>query len=156
GVADLPFQAAQGFLAGLALGWLLREVGAAVAVPVADLGDRGHVDGVVEPSVAAPVQPPDLAAAAGHLDRGGAVVGGEVVPAGGTGPRAGRRRARLPRSPGQPRTARSGWSRPRAPPWRASSWSRGSGYRCRAGPRWAPRRAPRGRPAPPPPARRVA
>ena len=27
------------------------------AVPVADLGDRGHVDGVVEPPVAAPGQP---------------------------------------------------------------------------------------------------
>jgi len=60
GVTDLPLQRAQGFLAGLALGQLLVEVGAALAVPVADLGDRGHVDGVVEPPVPAPGQPVDL------------------------------------------------------------------------------------------------
>jgi len=82
GVADLPFQGAQRFFGGLALGQLLVVVGAARAVPVADLGDRGHVDGVVEPPVAAPGQPVDLAAAGGYLDRGGAVAGGEVVPAG--------------------------------------------------------------------------
>src|SRR5215471_8242730 len=77
GIADLPLQAAQGFFAGLAFGQFLLVVGVAGAVPVADLGDGGHVDGVVEPSVAAPGQPPDLAAAGGHLDRGGAVIGGE-------------------------------------------------------------------------------
>jgi hypothetical protein len=54
GVADLPLQAAQGLFAGLAFGQLLVVAGAAGAVPVADLGDRGHVDGVVEPPVAAP------------------------------------------------------------------------------------------------------
>ena len=59
----------------------LVVVGAALAVPVADLGDRGHVDGVVEPPVPAPAQPVDLARAGGHLDRRGPVVGGEVVPA---------------------------------------------------------------------------
>ena len=60
---------------------LLVVVGAAVAVAVADLGDRGHVDGVVEAPVPAPGQPVDLAVAGGHLDRCGAVIGGEVVPA---------------------------------------------------------------------------
>jgi hypothetical protein len=50
-------------------------------VPVADLGDRGHVDGVVEAAVPAPAQPEDLALSRRHLDRGGAVAGGEVVPA---------------------------------------------------------------------------
>jgi hypothetical protein len=54
GVADLPFQRAEGFFAGLAFGEFLVVVGVALAVPVADLGDRGHVDGVVEPAVAAP------------------------------------------------------------------------------------------------------
>src|SRR5215470_6089719 len=80
-VADLPLQRAQGLFRGLALGQLLVVVGAAGAVPVADLFDRGHVDGVVEPPVPAPAQPVDLARAGGHLDRRGAVVGGEVIPA---------------------------------------------------------------------------
>jgi len=53
GVADLAFQGAQGFFAGLAFGQLLLVAGVALAVPVADLGDRGHVDGVVEAPVAA-------------------------------------------------------------------------------------------------------
>src|SRR3974390_762180 len=39
GVADLPFQRAQCLFGGLALGQLLVVVGAAFAVPVADLGD---------------------------------------------------------------------------------------------------------------------
>jgi len=53
GVAELAFEGAERFFAGLALGDLAVEVGAALAVGVADLGDRGHVDGVVEPPVAA-------------------------------------------------------------------------------------------------------
>jgi hypothetical protein len=69
GVADLPFQRAQGFFGRLAFGQFLVVVGAALAVPVADLGDRGHVDGVVEPPVPAPAQPVDLARAGGHLCR---------------------------------------------------------------------------------------
>jgi hypothetical protein len=81
GVADLPFQRAQGLFRGLALGQLLVVVRAALAVPVADLGDRHHVDGVVEPPVPAPAQPVDLARAGGHLDRRGPVVRGEGVPA---------------------------------------------------------------------------
>jgi hypothetical protein len=54
GVADAPLEGAERFLAGLALSQLLVEAGAALAAGVADLGDRGHVDGVVEPPVAAP------------------------------------------------------------------------------------------------------
>src|SRR5690348_15551700 len=73
GVADLAFQRAQGLLGGLALGELLVVVSAALAVPLADLGDRGHVDGVVEVAVPAPAQPAGLALAGGHLDRGGPV-----------------------------------------------------------------------------------
>jgi hypothetical protein len=53
GVADLPFERAQSFLAGLAFGQFLLVVGVALAVPVADLGDRGHVDGVVASGVSA-------------------------------------------------------------------------------------------------------
>jgi hypothetical protein len=63
GVADLPLERARGFLAGLALGQLLVVVAAALAVPVADRGDRGHVDGVAGPPVSAPGQPADLARA---------------------------------------------------------------------------------------------
>ena len=85
GVADLPFQAAQGFFAGLAFGPFLVVVGAAGAVLVADLGDRGHVDRVVEAAVAAPGQPVDFPAARRYLDGGGAVVGGELIPAGEAG-----------------------------------------------------------------------
>jgi hypothetical protein len=54
GVADLPLQRAQGLFQCLALGQLLVVIGAALAVPVADLGDRRHVDGVVEPPFPAP------------------------------------------------------------------------------------------------------
>jgi hypothetical protein len=85
GVADLSFQAAQGLFRGLALGQLLIVVSAALAVGVADLGDGGHVDGVVEPAVPAPGQPADLPVSRRHLDRGGAVAGGEVIAAGEAG-----------------------------------------------------------------------
>ncbi|HEV8278857.1 MAG TPA: hypothetical protein VGQ26_24615 [Streptosporangiaceae bacterium] len=53
GVAELAFERAERFFAGLAFGDLLLEVGAALTVGMPDLGDRGHVDGVVEPPVAA-------------------------------------------------------------------------------------------------------
>ena len=82
GVADLPLQRAQGLFGRLAFGQLLVVIGAALAVPVADLGDCGHVDGVVEPPVPSPGQPVDLARAGGHLDRRGPVIRGEVIPAG--------------------------------------------------------------------------
>jgi hypothetical protein len=54
-------------------------------VPVPDLGDRGHVDRVVDAPVAAQRQPVDLPVPGGHLDRGGAVIGGEVIAAGEAG-----------------------------------------------------------------------
>jgi hypothetical protein len=38
------------------------------------------MDRVIEPPVAAPGQPVDLPAAGGHLDGGGAVLSGEVIP----------------------------------------------------------------------------
>ena len=69
GVADLPLQRAQGFFRRLALGQLLVVVRAALAAGVADLSDRGHVDGVAVPPVPAPGQPAGLARAGGHLDR---------------------------------------------------------------------------------------
>ena len=85
GVADLAFERAQRLFGDLALGYLLVVVRAALGVPVADLGDRGHVDGVVQPPVPAQRQPVDDAAARGHFDRGGAVIGGEPVRAGEAG-----------------------------------------------------------------------
>jgi hypothetical protein len=81
-VADLAFEGPQRFFGGLALGHLLVVVGPAVAVTLADLGDRGHVHGVAEAPGAAPGQPVNLAVAGGHLDRRGAVVSSEAVPAG--------------------------------------------------------------------------
>jgi hypothetical protein len=42
GVADVAFQGAKGFFAGLAFGPFLVVVGAAGAVAVADLADRGQ------------------------------------------------------------------------------------------------------------------
>ena len=51
-------------------------------VAMADLGDGGHVDGMVEAPVAAPRQAEHLASPGGHLDRGGAVIGSEVITAG--------------------------------------------------------------------------
>ena len=82
GVADLPLQRPHGLFRGLAFSQFLVVIGAALAVAVADLGDRGHVDGVVQPQVPAPGQPVNLTRAGGHLDGRGAVAGGEAVPAG--------------------------------------------------------------------------
>jgi hypothetical protein len=63
GVADAPLEGAQGLFGGLSLGELLVVTGAALTVPVPDLGDGGHVDRVVEPPVPAPGQPVHLALA---------------------------------------------------------------------------------------------
>jgi hypothetical protein len=82
GVADPPFEAAERFFVGLALGDLAVVVGAAAAVGVPDLGDRGHVQGVVDAPVPAQRQPVDLAVPRRHPGRGGAVAGGEVIAAG--------------------------------------------------------------------------
>jgi hypothetical protein len=76
GVADPPLEGPERLFVGLAFSDLLVVVGAAVAVPLADLSDRGHVDRVVQAPIAAPGQPVDLPVAGGHLNRGGAVVGG--------------------------------------------------------------------------------
>ena len=43
GVADLPFEGPQRLFGRLALGYFLVVAGPALGVPVADLGDRGHV-----------------------------------------------------------------------------------------------------------------
>src|SRR5947207_4663614 len=89
GVADAALEAAERFFAGLALGQLAVEVGAAFAVLVADLGDRGHVDGVIDAPVPAPRQPAGPAVPRRHLDGRGAVVSGEPVAAGEPGHLAG-------------------------------------------------------------------
>ena len=74
---------------GLALGDAPVEVGAALAVALAELADRGQVQRVVEGAVAALGDPVHGAAAGGELDRGGAVVGGVAVPVGEPGDVAG-------------------------------------------------------------------
>src|SRR4029079_18230334 len=80
-VAEAALEGADRLAWGLAFGELAVVVAAAGAVPVADLGDRRAVQGVVEPPVAAPRQPVGDAATGGKLDRGAAGVGG--VAAGG-------------------------------------------------------------------------
>jgi len=63
GIADLPLQRTQRLFGGFALGDFLVVVSAALAVLVADLGDRGHAGGVVHPPVPAQRQPADDPAA---------------------------------------------------------------------------------------------
>jgi len=77
-VADPPLQRATSFLGRLRIDVDLALVVGPPGGAVADLGDRGHVQGVVELSVASRVEtvPHDLARR--RLDGGGAVVGGEV------------------------------------------------------------------------------
>ena len=53
GVADLALEGPERLFVRFSLGQLLLVVGAAFAVLVAELGDRGHVDGVVDAAVAA-------------------------------------------------------------------------------------------------------
>jgi hypothetical protein len=60
GVADLPLQAPQALPACLSLGRLLVVISAVLVVRLADLGDRGHVYGMVDPPVSAPAQPVGL------------------------------------------------------------------------------------------------
>jgi hypothetical protein len=78
GVADATLQSAQRLLLGLPLGDLALVVGATWRV-VADLGDRGQVEGVVQLAVTARVEPVAFAGTAGGFDGGGAVVGGEPL-----------------------------------------------------------------------------
>jgi hypothetical protein len=89
GIADAPLEGAHGFFLGLALGDLALEERAAGRVREADLGDRGDVDGVVQLPVASPGEPVRDPPTRGHLDGGGAGVGGEVVLAGETADVAG-------------------------------------------------------------------
>jgi hypothetical protein len=78
GVADPTLQSAQRLLLRLPLGDLALVVGATLRV-MADPGDRGQVEGVVQLAVASRVEPVTRAGTAGGLDGGGAVVGGEPL-----------------------------------------------------------------------------
>ena len=78
-VGQPPLEAPQRFLGGLALGPLPLVVEAAGRARVADLGDRHHVQGVVDPPVPGPGQPVADLLAGGGVDRGGAVIAGKSV-----------------------------------------------------------------------------
>jgi hypothetical protein len=78
GVADAALQGAQRLLVRLPLGDLALVVGPAGRV-VADLGDGGQVEGMVELVVAARVESVASAGSAGGFDGGGAVVGREPL-----------------------------------------------------------------------------
>jgi hypothetical protein len=67
-VADAPLESPEGLLGGFALGDVAVVEGAALAVAVAHLGHRGHVNGVVQLTVPAPGEAVDLAVPGGHLD----------------------------------------------------------------------------------------
>ena len=75
----MPLEAAERFLGGLALGALALVVAAAVGPGVADLGDGHHVQRVVDPAVPGAGQAVADLVAGGRVDRGGAVVAGELV-----------------------------------------------------------------------------
>ena len=77
GVGDASLQRPQRFFAGFAVGLLAQVVGAPGCV-MAHLGDGDDVDGVIEGSVAAPVQPVPVGGGAGGFDRCRAVVVGEL------------------------------------------------------------------------------
>ena len=78
-IGQPALQAAQRFFAGLAFGPFAFVVGAALAFRVADLGHGHDVHGVVDAAVARAGEAVTDLVARGHVDRGGAVVGGEVV-----------------------------------------------------------------------------
>jgi hypothetical protein len=67
GVADATLQSAQRLLLRLPLGDLALVVGATRCV-VADLGDRGQVEGVVQLAVTSRVEPMAFAGTAGRFD----------------------------------------------------------------------------------------
>ena len=81
GVGEVPFERAEGVASGASLGAAALEVGAGSRV-VASLGERHHVQGVVEAAVAAPVEPVALCLARAGGDGGGAVEAGEAGLAG--------------------------------------------------------------------------
>jgi hypothetical protein len=74
-VAEPPLQRADCLARCVAVGELAVVVAAADAVRVADLGDRGDVQGVIEPPVAASRQTMGDATTGGELDWGGPGVG---------------------------------------------------------------------------------
>ena len=109
------------------LGYFPVVVGAAVGVGVADLGNGGHVDGVVHAPVAAQGQPVDLAVAGGRprpgrcrcRRRSGRGWGtGDVAGVADDGPGVDR---------ADPEDSRSRWCPMRGPPQRVSSWSARAG-----------------------------
>ena len=79
GVADLALERAEGFFLGLALGDLSLEVDASDGRRIADLGNGGHAERVVELTVPALGDPVNDSAARSELDRCRPVVGGEGV-----------------------------------------------------------------------------
>jgi hypothetical protein len=101
------------------------------------------------PPVPVPGQPVHRALPTGHLDRRGPVTGGEAVPAAEAGHVADVADDGRGDDRGRPRTAWSGWCRPRRRQQRASSWSRAAARRCGAGHRARPQPARSGPPPPP-------
>jgi hypothetical protein len=87
GVADMTLERPEGFLLGLALGDFAVEVGAALGVGLADLADGGHVDGVVQATVASLGEAVHNSPTGGQLDGGGAVVG-RILPGRPSSPQA--------------------------------------------------------------------
>src|SRR4051794_28617511 len=79
GVADVSLQRPQCFSFGLALGDFAFEVGATLAVFVAQLSDGGHMDRRVQRPVPSSRQSVCDPAAGGELDGRGAGVRGEVI-----------------------------------------------------------------------------
>ena len=75
-VAEVSLQGPDGVLLGLALGQLAFEVGPPVGAAMTDLADGGHVQCVVEATVAPPRGAVHDPRAGGSFDGGGAVVGG--------------------------------------------------------------------------------
>jgi hypothetical protein len=78
-IGQASFQAAQRFFRGLALETFAFVVAAAGAVGLPDLGDGHHVQRMVDTSVAGSGESVADLVAGGRVDRGGSVVGREVV-----------------------------------------------------------------------------
>lgn len=78
GVGDASFEAAEGFFAALAFAEFALVVVVSGAV-VSDLGDRGHVDGVVDAPVSCSGESVSYRVGGRHFDWCGSGVAGEVV-----------------------------------------------------------------------------
>ena len=79
GVGHVALERPQGFPFGLALSHLALEIDPTVCSRIADLGERGDVDGVVEFSIASTREPVSDPTSRRVLDRCHARIGGEVV-----------------------------------------------------------------------------